>query len=364
MREPKFSDAPCYGKDFNPRSRICGVCLANRLCEAKSTRHRQKLILASSATARGAARLAARAAVLAALLFSLGRCAARATQADQPPFLSAADTNSFPDVNQVLGGRGFANKFDRDVFFLQRIRTNYPAYWPALLSANIVVKDYVEAPDKLLRFIEELGAAVSGTDDLAASTNLAAIASDPGFYANTNGYHPEILRAAASTLIKIGPIGRQELAAAFTQGHYRNDPESLEELAGVIGQAAVPDPKLAAALADTAFTFTVTNGGFYPKCTTTAARNLLKLQDGTSHVRPHLSAKEVLADPGRFEAVIGGIDAAHAVQLRTNLVELADAVVAKLKTLPGSGGPYRDDLLALQLRLRQAVEQSQKPGQN
>lgn len=36
MREPKFSDAPCFGKEFDPLSKICGVCLANRLCRRKS----------------------------------------------------------------------------------------------------------------------------------------------------------------------------------------------------------------------------------------------------------------------------------------------------------------------------------------
>jgi hypothetical protein len=33
MREPKFSDAPCYGKEFDAQSKICRVCLANRSCQ-------------------------------------------------------------------------------------------------------------------------------------------------------------------------------------------------------------------------------------------------------------------------------------------------------------------------------------------
>jgi hypothetical protein len=33
MREPKFSDAPCYGKEFDAKSKICGVCLANQSCQ-------------------------------------------------------------------------------------------------------------------------------------------------------------------------------------------------------------------------------------------------------------------------------------------------------------------------------------------
>ena len=52
MREPKFSDAPCYGKDFDPKSKICGVCLANRLCKPKSARFQRKSVLAT-ATGRG-----------------------------------------------------------------------------------------------------------------------------------------------------------------------------------------------------------------------------------------------------------------------------------------------------------------------
>lgn len=35
MSEPKFSDAPCYGKEFNATSRICNVCLANKPCQRK-----------------------------------------------------------------------------------------------------------------------------------------------------------------------------------------------------------------------------------------------------------------------------------------------------------------------------------------
>jgi len=35
MREPKFSEAPCYGKEFDARSKICRVCLANPSCQRK-----------------------------------------------------------------------------------------------------------------------------------------------------------------------------------------------------------------------------------------------------------------------------------------------------------------------------------------
>jgi hypothetical protein len=35
MREPKFSDAPCFGKEFDAGSKVCRVCLANKLCQRK-----------------------------------------------------------------------------------------------------------------------------------------------------------------------------------------------------------------------------------------------------------------------------------------------------------------------------------------
>ncbi len=33
MREPKFTDAPCFGKEFDPASKICRVCLAHKPCQ-------------------------------------------------------------------------------------------------------------------------------------------------------------------------------------------------------------------------------------------------------------------------------------------------------------------------------------------
>jgi hypothetical protein len=35
MREPKFSDAWCFGKAFEATSKICHVCLANKQCQKK-----------------------------------------------------------------------------------------------------------------------------------------------------------------------------------------------------------------------------------------------------------------------------------------------------------------------------------------
>jgi len=35
MREPKFSDAWCFGKEFQANSKVCRVCLANKQCQTK-----------------------------------------------------------------------------------------------------------------------------------------------------------------------------------------------------------------------------------------------------------------------------------------------------------------------------------------
>ena len=195
----------------------------------------------------------------------VARCAAEQEQG----VTSAKSANdSFPDLNEVFQGRVFRSKFERDVFFLRRIHESYSSYWPALLDVNISVRDYVLAPDKLLRFVEELGAAMADTDDLTVSKHLAAVTSDPAFYANTNAYRPEILRAAASALIQIGPSGRRALAASFSENHYRADAVSLEILAETAGKSGVADSNLTAAIAAIAFTITATNGGSYPRCTT------------------------------------------------------------------------------------------------
>lgn len=197
------------------------------------------------------------------LAFSVLVPVARATGLESPQGSQTAaieKPNSFPDLNEVFQGRAFEGKFGRDVFFLRRIRKDYPAYWAPLLGANILASDYELAPEKLLRFVEEPGAATANTDDLITATNLAAITSNPVFYANTNVYRPRILRAAATALINIGPAGRTELADAFSEGHYRTGPVSFEALAEAIAESGVSDSRLTAALATTAFTFKTTNG--------------------------------------------------------------------------------------------------------
>ena len=35
MREPKFTDAWCFGKAFEANSKVCRVCLANLQCQRK-----------------------------------------------------------------------------------------------------------------------------------------------------------------------------------------------------------------------------------------------------------------------------------------------------------------------------------------
>jgi hypothetical protein len=269
-------------------------------------------------------------------------------------------TNSFPSINEVLQGRVFENKFERDVFFLRAVRERYPADWPSLVGANIIISDYVQAPDKLARFVEELGTAMAASDDVVAVTNLASVISDPAFYANPDAYRPEILRATALALIRIGPHGRKELANSFNDNHYRTDATSLEVLADAIGESAVSDSKLIEALAATAFSLTATNGGYYPRCSRTVARNLLRLPQGNSAIGTHLTAKQIFNDPGRFQPVLDAIGEARATQLTTNLVEIAHEVAAKLEVLKASPGAYRDDLLELQVRVKKTIDDLSK----
>ena len=128
--------------------------------------------------------------------------------------IAAGDgTNSFPEINEVLQGRAFTSEFARDVFFLQQIREKYPAHWPALLAVNITAGDYIVTPEKLRRFVEEVGAAGEGSDDPAAIASVASIVSDPAFYTNTS--QPEVQQAVVTSLIKMGPNGKLALANAF-----------------------------------------------------------------------------------------------------------------------------------------------------
>src|SRR5262245_56522837 len=93
--------------------------------------------------------------ISASLPFAADICTSRAEQQPAVPSL-LAETNSFPDANEVLKGHLFRSFFDRDVFFLRKIRADYSDSWPPLLNENIVLKDYVQSPDKLLRFVQEL----------------------------------------------------------------------------------------------------------------------------------------------------------------------------------------------------------------
>lgn len=274
---------------------------------------------------------------------------------------SAQPTNSFPTPSEVFQGRQFANKTERDLFFLRAIHDHYPLQWPALLDANITVQDYVQSPDKLLRFVNELGITLRDRDDSAASASLSLITSNKDFYANTNAYHPEILQAAAEALIGFGPNGRKALAGSFNQEHYRDDSESLENLAKIIGRKRPDDPELAKALAETAFDFSTGNGGTYPRCTTEMVKNLLCLPDGPAAVRAHLKTEKVVGDPARFQAVIDGISAAHAVDLSTNLTAVEPGIKTKLSTLTNSPGTYRDDLQELENRIQKTVSTINKP---
>jgi hypothetical protein len=301
------------------------------------------------------------AAVLAMLWIGASVCAWAASDPAATDTLSklaqSSGTNGFPDVNEVLEGRVFESKFGRDVFFLRRLREKFPDSWPALLAANITVEEYIGSPDKMLRFIEELAEAVAGTDDPVASTNLARVVSDPAYYVSTIGYRPELSRAAANALNRLGPRGRELLARAFTEAHYRQHQPSLEDLADTIGKAGAADAKLVAGLAEMAFTFAATNGGSYASCTEAATRNLLRLTNGVETVRMHLGAKEVFADPGRFQTVMDAIASQHADALSVTLGKLSTEVAAKLDTLKDYPGAYRDELRELGRRLNRATAQ-------
>jgi hypothetical protein len=270
-------------------------------------------------------------------------------------------TNLFPSPADVFQGRQFANKLERDVFFLRAIHDHYPDKWPALLEANITIDDYVQSPDKLLRFINELAIAMRGQDDSVSCSNLARVVSDKEFYANTNAYRPELVQASAQALIQIGPNGRKALAAAFNQDHYRADPGSLEDLAKVISSERPADAELAHALAATAFDFSTAGGGTYPRCTTEMVKNLLSLPEGVATIKPCLTTNGIIHDPTRFQAVIDGIAGAHAAELATNLTVLKSSVSAKLATLTNSPGDYRNDLQDLDSRIEKLLLASGAP---
>jgi hypothetical protein len=274
--------------------------------------------------------------------------------ADDPA--QPATTNSFPTPAEVFQGHTFPDKFERDVFFLRTIHGRYPSHWAELLEANISLEEYVRSPTKLLQFVNELGVAMTGRDDPATVTNLALIISDERFFTNADAYHPEILRAAAQALIKLGPNGRHALAAAFSESHYRNDPESLEDLAKTIGAERPADPVLAKALAATAFDFSTTNGGSYPRCTTEAVKNLLCLPEGVVEVRAHLTTNEIFADPERFQAAIDGMESINVPDLLTNLTAMNAEVRTKLVTLTNHPGDYRTALEGLDERMRGEIE--------
>jgi hypothetical protein len=273
-------------------------------------------------------------------------------------------TNTFPTVPEVLGGRTFENFTEQDIFFLQAIHDRYRSHWTDLLAANLTLSDYVLSPGKQLRFVNELGEAMRGRNDLAACTNLAQLVCDPAFYANTNVSRPEILRATAQALIKIGPDGRKALASSFTENHYRSDPASLEVLADAIGAERPGDPEFVTVLSATAFKFSTTTGAFYPRCAAAATKNLLCLSDGSAAVRAHLRMEEVLGNPGLFQAVVEGMAGAHASELSTNLISLQVEVRKKLAALPNSPGGYRDDLQELDVCIGRALAGLGKKKEN
>lgn len=272
------------------------------------------------------------------------------------PRAIAADTNAFPNPAEILQGRTFTNQTDRSVFFLRAIRSGYPQHWSALLEANINEQQYIQFPDKLERFINELALATQGQDDPTAIATLRMITSDKKFYTNINEYHPEVLRAAARALIKMGPAGRKALADCFTESHYREDSQSLSELAKTVGEEKPADQNLTVALSATAFGYTTTNGGIYPRYTAQAVESLLHLPQGPLAVKTHLNIDEMFADPVRFQSVVDGIAAAQSITLITNLPAFDTSIREKLVALKTYPGDYRDALEELHSRIQKATD--------
>lgn len=263
-------------------------------------------------------------------------------------------TNAFPSVAEVIGSQTFENHTEEDIYFLRAIHDRYSSRWPDLLNANITLADYVVSPEKLERFVNELGDAMRDRNDPVACTNLAMVTGDPAFYAD-NVYNSGLVQAAARALIKIGPEGRKVLAAAFTENHYRANPQSLEDLAEVIGQTQPAGPEFISPLVAMAFDFTITNGGFYPHCTTTAVKNLLHLAGGPAAVQSHLKIEEIFNNPDRYQSVMDGIAATGASELATNLAAIQVQVQTRITALAKSPGGYRDDLQDLVTHIGQAL---------
>lgn len=269
-----------------------------------------------------------------------------------PHRAAAADDNAFPTPAEVFQGRNFATENERAVFFLHAIHDRYPQHWQALVEANINEQLYIQAPDKMIRFINQLAEAMVDNDDPTSIASLRAVTTNRLFYTNINAYHPEVLRAAARALIKIGPAGRKALAEAFSESHYRDDSESLSELAKTVGDEKPADPELTVALSATAFGFSTSNGGIYPRYTTEAVKNLLLLPQGPLVVKTHLNTNEILADPVRFQSIVDGIAASHSIVLITNLSALNVTIGEKLVTLKAYPGAYRDALEELHTRIQ------------
>jgi hypothetical protein len=261
-------------------------------------------------------------------------------------------TNTFPSVAEVIGGKTFDTFTDQDIYFMQAIHDRYREHWTDLLQANLTLNDYVLSPDKLLKFVNELGEAMRDRNDAPACINLAPIIDDPAFYASPTDYRSDINQAVARALIKIGPAGRKVVASAFDESHYNNNSTSLEDLADVVGEAKPTDPEFVRALAATAFELNTTNGAFYPRCTTAAVKNLLLLDGGPAAVQAHLKTGELLGNPGRFQAIVDGIAAVHASELATNMTAVQPEIHAKLMTLLNSRDGYWDDLVGLDTRIR------------
>jgi hypothetical protein len=73
-----------------------------------------------------------------------------------------------------------------------------------------------------------------------------------------------------------------------------------------------------------------------------------------------LTFEKLFDNPGRFQAIVEGIAAAHARDLATNLIAVQAQVQTKLAGLTNSPGAYRDDLQELAVRIDRTLAGLQK----
>ena len=90
----------------------------------------------------------------------------------------------------------------------------------------------------------------------------------------------------------------------------------------------------------------------------------LRLSDGASAVPAHLIMENIFDNPGRFQAVVDGLAAAHASDLATNLAAVQAQIRIRLAGLTNSPGAYRDDLQELEVRIERTLASFKKTAES